>query len=948
MTVEVYLGKKFEHSHERRALARFLKDMLAGFGESEKLYQIVVETKVNSADIDLLLISPSALIIVEFKAFVHAEESEAQHIHLVGKLNDSWKYVLPNGRDYTVGDPAMQKNPYRQTREMRYELANWLAANSQVILGQVWKKEDALEHTFAWVVAWPGFDGGLSDLALPPDELDFHRTPYKWFQVVPIDRLASEFDCAPDTRLRLTEEQQRNLIKQLGVFACSNVQELVPGYATPALLFSKPPELETLIDRDPQRVKLLSTLDAPGKSIIVIEGLAGVGRTAVAAWLVAEATRRGYRTRWIDCRDRSNLTLDALLAAISTEVTDLTRSLIRNPDEPLGDRLDAALHFLNARPTLLVLDDYHLLANRSSIDQFIARATRHHECLRILTTSRERFAEASWPPGAVCEVEMSNLSREAFAEFVSVPTHHVDLKPEDTDIVWQRLSGNPQAFLLSRSTIRRLSLTGGLNELPITDSEQRAKSLLDNVSADAQALAQRLSILRTRFRFQTIQALAQIPPDRASELTLELVDKYWLQLQTAGEFVMLEIIRTALYGRMTDKVKKEHHQKAGEHFGTLADATAEPQRIEYLLEALYHFQQGGPRKQLLKRSTETIELLLKAGDREQARAIAEIALITAREEQDPEKICFWLLTMSRLELGQERRAQAEELLGEAAAHLPDPARKLSKEQKTVWQRIEAQIYHLRGRAAYQLRDYQLATEHFQRSRSLAQGCGDDATAAGCLTSLASIARRHGDLEAAVILGNQAMEIARRISDQKLLCDNLGHLGLAERLRGRYEDAKWLFARAYEIALTTNNIPVAEILLGHLGRTIMLSGDNEEAERIFRRALKLAQDLRGSIGIRVQMANLAEVLIREGRYAEAEFFVNESEPLNQAAKDTIGLAWNLKHRGQIAKARGQIAYGNNLIRQGLAYLNNMNDTEYLAEFESALHQDFQLPLELHQD
>src|SRR5512135_1357754 len=128
MTIEVYVGQRFEHEYERRALAWFLKDMLASFGDCDTLYQVVVETKVNSADIDLLLISPTAIVIVEFKAFVHAEDSEAQHIHLVGRLNDPWQYVLPNGRPYTIGDPGKHKNPYIQTSKMRYELANWLVA----------------------------------------------------------------------------------------------------------------------------------------------------------------------------------------------------------------------------------------------------------------------------------------------------------------------------------------------------------------------------------------------------------------------------------------------------------------------------------------------------------------------------------------------------------------------------------------------------------------------------------------------------------------------------------------------------------------------------------------------------------------------------------------------------------------------------------------------------
>ena len=95
--------------------------------------------------------------------------------------------------------------------------------------------------------------------------------------------------------------------------------------------------------------------------------------------------------------------------------------------------------------------------------------------------------------------------------------------------------------------------------------------------------------------------------------------------------------------------------------------------------------------------------------------------------------------------------------------------------------------------------------------------------------------------------------------------------------------------------------------------------------------------------RVQMSNLAEVLIRQARYAEAEPTVTESERRNEAANDRIGLAWNLKHRGQIAKARGQIDHGNDLIRQGLERLLKLDDKEYVPEFEFALRQEFQLPL-----
>lgn len=944
MTIEVYIGQRFEHEHERRALAWFLKDMLASFGESDTLYQVVVETKVNSADVDLLLISPTAIVIVEFKAFVHAEEPEAQGTHIVGKLNDSWQYVLPNGRPYLIGDPGKHKNPYLQTRKMRYELANWLAADSQPIFGKTWTKEDALEHLCAWVVVWPGFDGDVTDIALPLDELTFHRMSARWFQIVPIARLAAEFDCAPDTGLRLSAEQRTQLISRLGVARCDNLQELVPGYAAPAPLFSKPPELETLIDRELQRDALLKALTSSAQSIFVIQGLAGTGRTAVAAWLVAEANRRNYRTRWIDCRDRANLTLDAFLAAISAEITDLKRTLIRNPDQPLPDRLDAALEFLSTRPTLLVFDDYHLLNHRAAIDQFVARATRYHADLRLVLTSRERLAEVPWPVGAVCEIELDNLSLEAFRDFVNIPAHHVALSPADIQMVWQRLSGNPQAFLLSRSTIRRMGLLGQLDQLPVIDSEEQGRSLLSNVSTEAQALAQRLAVVRARFTVQTAVALSQTSPERASEWLLELVDKYWLQPQPAHEFVMVEIIRTALYNRMTDKVRREAHLKAGEHYAALADgATTDQQKTEYLIETLYHVQQGGPRKHLAKRADELVALLAKAGDREQAHAIAQVALAAAREEADREKLCYWLIKTSRLALDMDQRMQSGQLLAEAAACLPASLKKLSAEQAQAWQKLTAQIEHMRGRLAYRERNYPLAQEQLQQSLRLAQDSGDAVTAAACYTLLGSIARRRGDLDEAATLGNEALTIARDLSDQKLMADNLGQIGLAERSRTHYDNAKWLFGRAYEISSAINDAPAAEILLGHLGRTTMLAGDNEEAERIFRRALRMAQEMHASIGIRVQLSNLAEVLIRQARYAEAEPVVAEAERRNKEVNDQIGLAWNLKHRGQLAKAHGQVEYGNSLIRQGLDLLRKIDDKEYVPEFELALRQEFQLAL-----
>jgi hypothetical protein len=94
-----------------------------------------------------------------------------------------------------------------------------------------------------------------------------------------------------------------------------------------------------------------------------------------------------------------------------------------------------------------------------------------------------------------------------------------------------------------------------------------------------------------------------------------------------------------------------------------------------------------------------------------------------------------------------------------------------------------------------------------------------------------------------------------------------------------------------------------------------------------------------------LVNLTEVLVRQGKYEEAEVVLAEAEAQHAVADDGIGVAWALKHRGQIARARGDLQLGNRLIQQGIAKLEALGNHEYRAEFQAALDAQFQLPLNL---
>jgi tetratricopeptide (TPR) repeat protein len=945
VTVEVYLGERFKQPHERRALGRFLTGMVDAFETTDRLYMVVVEPLLNNAEMDLVLVSPTAIVVIEFKELTHAEESERQQIRLVGKENDPWQYRLPDGRIITLGDPAKRKNPYRQVRQMRYHLAQWCEEHAEALPAELRSKADALKHTSAWVVLTPGFDGDLSELDLPWDDTEFDHIPGRWFQVFSIENLAHEFDCATDTRLQLTESQIRGLIAQMGVQPCPNLRELIPNYVSPAPIFSsRAPSLDTLIDREAQRADLLRALEDRYASTMVVQGLGGVGKTALAAWLVDQATRRNVRVRWLDCREKTDLTLDSLLTAVSAEMTDLRRALIRDPNRPASDRMDAALDFLNRRPTLLVFDDYHLLANRASINPFIGRAARYRDGIRILLTSRERVTDPAWPFDAVQEIEIEGLTFEDFAQLVSADARHLALKANDLKTIWQRFAGNPQMFMLSKPLIRQYALMSRLSELPIPESDAWLDSLFDTLSTEARGLAQRLSVIRTRLTFALIVGVSKMEPSVASRLTLELVDKYLLQQASPDTFTIAEFIRLLLGNRMPEKLRKEAHQKTADYYAELAAGMQdELKRIELLVEAIHHCESSGSRKPLLRHAADVYDLLLKAGDRDRAQAIAETACAAARAEHDEERTCSWLLKVAGLELYRERRDTTENLLDQAVKSLPALGKKATVEQRRRRQKLEAQIWILRGRTAYYGAEYALAVDHFKKALPITREVGDKQAEATCLAWLGRVARQRKEYDHAIERFRAALALAEQLSDHKLTCDGLSHLGLVARSQKNFAEARDLFRRAREVAAAARDPQAEEITLGHLARTEMLSGNYVEAERVFRDCLALATELHNSRGMRVQLVNLVEVLIRLERYDDAEVIVQESEQRNAEAGDAVGQAWNLKHRGQVAKARGQAAVGNQLIQQGIDMLERIGNREYLDEFQAALRDQNQLPL-----
>lgn len=238
-----------------------------------------------------------------------------------------------------------------------------------------------------------------------------------------------------------------------------------------------------------------------------IWGLPGSGKTALAAELAAESHRSGLRVLWHTCLAGREASLagivrgliEALSSAPDDELIQQARQLGADPLQvlPLLDQLGERLA---ARPTLIVLDDFHrvgaeeVLPLLQLLDELVSRRRA-----RALFVSRVRPAGGDWPalPGL--------REEEAQLLWDGAPP----LPAEQWRALYAAVCGLPQPIRLAAAAHRRAgAMARGDEWMAVVDAwaDEAVWSRLEPVERRVLAAAQELE---TRAPLGTLRALCQ-------------------------------------------------------------------------------------------------------------------------------------------------------------------------------------------------------------------------------------------------------------------------------------------------------------------------------------------------------------------------------------------------------------------------------------------------------
>ncbi|HEX2316201.1 MAG TPA: tetratricopeptide repeat protein [Thermomonospora sp.] len=612
--------------------------------------------------------------------------------------------------------------------------------------------------------------------------------------------LAAELEAAPGPGLRLMRRRILDGDAALAPPARAPVPDDLPR------------DVHTFTGRAAELARLTETWrrSGPAVTVLAIDGMPGVGKTALAVHLahrLAADHPDGRLFLDLHAHDRHHPPLDA-----STALDRLLASLgvpRRHPQPPLPERAALLRARLAHRRMLLVLDN---VLGPEQIEPLLPGAPG---CL-VIVTSRRRLAGLD----GVRPLTLDVLPPEEAADLLGRVAGRPPAEEREAARTVARLCGYlPLALQLVGS---RLQFRPGWSVADLADRLGAGDARLAQIRAGERALPAAFELSyrglgapsRRAFRLLGVHPGADLSADAAAALLgatrpeadallEELVDHHLLNGPRPGRYRFHDLLR--------------------EYAREVADAASAPER-EAALDRLHdHY---------LAVAERSCRILL----RESARSLPEAAP-PAADPVDEERARRWL---------------TDELdnLVDTAHHAADHGRP----------RYAARIAHVLMPYLEVFGHWDVAARLQERALAAWRALGDERGEARALVDLAKVHWRMGRNESALAHAHRALEIQRAAGDREAVGAVLDQIGLVHWTRSEYDEA----VRCCEEALRHREGTAGRAeTLGHLGIVRWHQGRYDEAADLMRAALSLYEEAGDRRGRQMTLNNLGDVERQRG-------------------------------------------------------------------------------------
>lgn len=719
---------------------------------------------------------------------------------------------------------------------------------------------------------------------------------------------------------------------------------------------------------------------------IIISGMPGVGKTALAAALAMQLSTP-VKIFWhaFHTGEGVHALIWKLAGFLAWRGQTDPWIMLQNaqqtgiqppPPEVLFDYL---FQMLRGQGYLLCFDNFHFVENDPLLAQFLERLESvipDNEVSIMIITSRsvpELAHSADFQP-------ITGLSREDARDLLALRGLSL---PEDLfNTLYTRTEGNAQFLTLAIDSLRRSQDPERLiHQLPENENIEHylIKAVDDSLTAEERQTMGAVSVLLGLPGSR--DAISAILEGRNTRRMLNDLNKRYLltalEGETGKEYTQHALVQVFYYEQLGKRARQEMHLRAGEHY-----ASAEPD----LLRAALHFQRAGEIAKAVEYATQDVWAIINRG---QVLALQQVLEQFGEQLDDP-------MLNARLNLA---RGQVDTLLGNSQAAqdcyeaayktlegLPDQPQARSLKARAclgmgeVLQKsnplvalewlmlgldalpegeslLEHAILRIRmGSIHVYQGDFKTGEEELQQGSS--ELPADHPMQITALGNLGNLYCTRGDTEQGQAYYRDALALAQKLGDEWRITEHKLNLGIEADIAGQLQEAVAIYREVLVQAEKLGSLAQRVRTYTLLGIVHVKIGDYPEAERCLQEGIDLARRAGLRAHLIYALPSLADLCLRQGRPAAAEPLLAEAEKLAQEigarlaeVLPEIYRTWALLHleQGDRAAARNCVESSLKLARElesdadegiglrvlGKVQLASQQPAEAQASFEQSL-------------
>ncbi len=666
-------------------------------------------------------------------------------------------------------------------------------------------------------------------------------------------------------------------------------------------LTDKAPKLKYFYGRESELDKLREWIDSDEYKLIVLQGIAGIGKTTLAVRILEDYRDKKhlfwYRFHRWDTIRNTIASIAQFLEKVGCKRLKShlasTRGLdLKEISKVLEDELDGA-------NILMVFDDFQRATeNILQLFHLFVEVLDHIDSVAIIVVGRQILPfydrKEVVIKHLVAEEQIGGLDEKSSRRLLKIE----DINDEQFANIYQLTQGHPLF----------LELINNISD--IQEMRDIKRYIHQEIFSKLKNEERRLLSCMSVFRYPVNSNAFFIAEDIEYTTIDQLVERSLLQEISYERYDVHDFIRDFFYTRLTPQLRARYHRAAAQYYMEQGSDRGK-------IEAQYHYAKAGDCEKAAKLAINSGRTLIAKGKLEEFRSVlkdfklntipntyrCEILALMA----DIETIMgHWDEALARYKDAIEVAAQTGDELVRAEAH-----RKLGH------------IYRRRG-------NKDDARENFETSLRISQRINDQEGIADTYRGLGMIYGGRGEFDAAIKHYNKSIEYAKSIEDRIALAKTYIDLGTAYGNKGEHDRAIEYHEKSIAILEDEgDNYELARVY-NQLGVTYADKGEYERALDHYDRCIELSERVGDIRQVGYGLENAAVIFIKQKKLGRAVEYLDGALEIFIKLGERFMIAKAYHHYGNIFAARKEWMKAETNFNRALDILNDLNIQYYIAE------------------